>query len=409
MSEHILLVGAPLSLNLGGPSMFLSVRKILSEVFPGATFSLMSKPQDWDAERRLAERYGVELLPVSAVGPKGVVWGALRRFTRLLPRRQDLRATVLAVERADMVVDIWGIWFADTLGSNAFYDRLIGDGLHMVLGKVMGKPVVKYTADLGPFTEFWNRFFARLYLKRFFGLVFARDQVSYDSAKALGVRTPMRCVPDTAFLLDPAEGDQSRRLAAVRRERPVVGISVSHQAYNRAPSREDYLDAMATLALHAIEAGMHVVLLPNELHFKRAAEDDEGISRMIEERVRGGHCETVVTREMPGEEIKGVIAQFDAIVAARYHSIIAALSLGVPVLAIGWHHKYEGVLGRFGLTEWLCTVTELGTDELIGKFDRLWAERETIRKEIEARLTGIREEIMQAAAEVRSLLHARGK
>ncbi|MFH1732247.1 MAG: polysaccharide pyruvyl transferase family protein [Planctomycetota bacterium] len=407
MSTHILLVGAPLSLNFGGPSMFLSVRKVLSEVFPGATFSLMSKPQDWDAERRLAERYGVDLLPVSFVSPKAVVWGALRRFARLLPRREDLRAAVQAVERADIIVDIWGIWFADTLGSNAFYDRLIGDGLHMVLGKTMGKPVVKFTADLGPFNEFWNRFFARLYLKRFFDLVFARDQVSYDSAKALGVRTPMRCVPDTAFLLDPAESDQSRRLALVRREHPIVGISVSRQAYNRAPSCEGYIEATASLARRAIETGAHVVLLPNELHFNRADQDDEGIAKTIEEQVRDGHCETMVTREMPGEEIKGVIAQFDATVAARYHSIIAALSLGVPVLAIGWHHKYEGVLSRFGLTERLCTVTELSTGELVGKFDRLWAGREGIAAEIARRLPGIKEEIRQAAAAVRTLLPAR--
>jgi len=410
MSVNILLVGASPVLNLGGPSMLQGTMKALREVFPGAEFSLMCRETRLPGEKRLIERCGVTALPLSRVSFRELVAGAVRRLTGLLLGRCTLPAMTTAFERADVVVDIWGIAFADSLGRNTFRYRAVGGGagaLHAVLAKIMGKPMVKYTADLGPFNERWNRFFAKLYLQRFYDLILARDQASYDCVVGLGVRTPMLCVPDTAFLLDPVDGEQSHHLAAVRQERAVVGISVSHQAYNRAPSREGYLDSMASLARHIIKRGMHVVLLPNELYHNKPLKDDEDLSKAIEEQVQDGRCEVVITRQMSGEQVKGVIRQFDGIVAARYHSIIAALSMGIPVLAIGWHHKYEGVLSRFGLSEWVCDVSELQAAALCDRFDALWEQRVSIRKDIEASLPGIKETIHAGALEVRALLDKR--
>jgi len=164
---------------------------------------------------------------------------------------------------------------------------------------------------------------------------------------------------------------------------------------------------MASLARHIIKMGMHVVLLPNELYVNKPVKDDEDLSKTIEEHVQDGRCEAVITRQMSGEQVKGVIGQFDAIVAARYHSLIAALSLGIPALAIGWHHKYEGVLSRFGLSGWVCDVSELQAAALCDRFDALWEQRVSIRKDIEASLPGIEEKIRAGAAEVRALLNKR--
>jgi len=408
MSMEILLIGAAASLNFGGPSMLLSVMKVLSSVLPNPRFSLMCPAKDGQREQALAERYGLNLLVAGGKTEPLILlaWGLLRRLTGLLPGGQDRRAKLLAFERAEVVVDIWGIAFADQLGSNRFGPRMV-QGLHLVLGKVMGKPVVKYTADLGPFQHRWNRFFAKTYLGRFCDLVLARDRDSFEDVKKLGVRTRMRCCPDTAFLLEPAESEHSRRLARIKRDRPVVGLSVSYQGYRRAATAELYLEAMAALARHAIAKGMHVVILPNELFVTDAEKDDEDIATEINSLVADDRCEVLYTRDIPGEEIKGVVQQCDVVVAARYHTVIAALSMGIPVLAIGWHHKYVGVLSRFGLSGWVCDIRTLKADDLRDSFDKLWQQRQAISGRIQAALPAIKDEILAGANEVRALLERR--
>lgn len=53
-------------------------------------------------------------------------------------------------------------------------------------------------------------------------------------------------------------------------------------------------------------------------------------------------------------------------IAARHHTLFAALSLGIPSLAIGWHHKYEGLLSLVEQEHFVCdfqNLTEAGLYE----------------------------------------------
>jgi polysaccharide pyruvyl transferase WcaK-like protein len=149
------------------------------------------------------------------------------------------------------------------------------------------------------------------------------------------------------------------------------------------------------------------MIIPNEM--TKETHNDMIVANEIHAEVPKHHCEVLDMRELRAEQIKGVIQQCDAIVAARYHTVIAALSLGVPVVAVSWHHKYAQALGLFGQERYLCDVKECRADNLIGQFDSLWQNREQVRKEILSRLSDIQERVDAGARRVCTLLQTENR
>jgi polysaccharide pyruvyl transferase WcaK-like protein len=80
------------------------------------------------------------------------------------------------------------------------------------------------------------------------------------------------------------------------------------------------------------------------------------------------------SREDP-YELKKFIAGAAFLVGSRFHSIVAALSCGVPAVLLGWAHKYDMLAQDFGIPE----LQHRGTDhveQLLALVDRLSDTRE---------------------------------
>jgi len=401
---RIALLGAKLSMNLGGPSLLVATKKALDPAFPNAEYTLFVPWRSYESDLRLSPKYGVDVVPLHVTRKTlaSLLW---RRCTGVWIGGSPANSMVRALEQSDIIVDIWGILFADTLGSNRFRSRL-REGLRFVAGKLLGKPVVKYTADLGPFQHTWNRFFAKLYLGHFVDLIFVRSGASRQYVEQLGIKTPLETVPDTAFLLPCDEGTESERYAALRRRSGLVGVSVSYQVRNRAADDDTYLGTMVKLITHSVKKyGTHVVLIPNEL--SESTNDDRRIAEEICARVAHAHCDVLHTNVLTAQEIKGVIKQCDVVVASRYHTIVAALSLAVPTLAIGWHHKYQEVLRLFQQEHRACAIQNLTLEGIIEHFEDLWENRQQISEKIAQRLPSIRDQILAGARKLQPYVPAK--
>ncbi len=391
VSLKVLLTGARLSHNLGGPSLLVSTRKLLDEYLPGAAYTFISpSPQDLE----LADMYDMAIIP--AVPKSRLLLAALlRALLGRSPRLPGVQKVFQAFEEADVVVDISGIAFADPLSGASFVANALA-GLDFAVAKLFRKPVAKYTADLGPFQFRWNRFFARLYLQRAVDIILARSETTIRRLQQLGVTTPVRFSPDTAFLLEPQPSPLAQELAGLGS--PIVGLSASHMARRQSGDAERYLDNMAGLADHVVEStGARIVLIPNEFSRDIVA-DDLRVAREVASRMRHKESSTVVPDIFTAQQLKGIIQQCDVVVAARYHTIVASLSLGIPVLAVGWHAKYADVLDLFGQGKYLCAVDRLTLDDLRSKFDELWRSREEVGKQIQAAVPGVREMVRESGA-----------
>jgi colanic acid/amylovoran biosynthesis protein len=404
MPVKILLIGGPLSNNLGGPSVLAGGTKALSEQFPDPRFTLLNPSGNTEGEEELAGKYGVDLIefdPTFSYMRQLLPRALVKRIFGVASGPPWLRRFLNTFREADIIIDVWGIAFADSLGSNSFACRL-RDGFFFAIGKVLGKPVVKSTADLGPFEQKWNRFFAKFYLQHCVDLILARDDETQRCVAELGVRTKMLTCPDSAFLLEPCQTEVSERLAGYRRNHPVIGISVSFQLHNRAHDPAGYIRMMSDVARHVISVhNAHVVVIPNDV--SDGPNDDERLADEVCGQV-GEHCEVVRTGSFLAGETKGVIGECDAILAARYHSVVAALSQGVPTFAIAWHHKYKGILSLFGLQRWMSDIGEVNSSDLIRLFDEMLQQREHIRETILSGLPDVKARVYAGAREVRKLV-----
>lgn len=401
-----LLIGARLCRNLGGPSLLLATKSVLASFFPDAQFRLLTPLPYAEEDKRLAPTYGVDC----GSTPSGrdllvLAFAALLRPIGLRVGPARIQAVLADYEWADVVIDIWGIAFSDSLGSNSLRVRL-ASGIHLLVGRLLGKKVVKYTADYGPVRSRWNRLFARLYLNHCVDLILARDSESRDCLLALPIRTPIYVCPDTAFLMEPEGSEIGAELAVLRGRQPIVGLSVSHQAQSRhAPGADAYVDLMAQLADAVVDnLGGHVVVIPNEL--SDASDDDGRIANAVRERMTHAQDVTVVGSDWTAPQLKDIIGQCNAVIACRYHTLVAALSMGIPSLAIGWHHKYDGLLGLLGQERYVVDIQHLTLEPLLEVLWGLWARREDEAAAIRDGLPAVREGVMSGGKHVARLMSA---
>jgi len=373
----ILLIGASLSGNFGGPSLLSSTVKVLKKFIPKAKFTLLSPVP---ADSKLSKTYGIKV--VSHTQKNGMPWflsGAISDLNKY--------------EDADIIIDIWGIG--------------LGEGPKLLLAsKLLNKPVIKYTADMGPFKAKRDRLTAKIYLNNI-DLILARNETTKKHLLELGVTTPIHVCPDTAFILEPTPSKTSKTLSKERlKKRTIAGISMSHIAERKGHSNGKYVTTMAKTADYLIQKlNALVVLIPNEIFPKKY--DDLDVAKRIFTKINDKTKVMLLKKECLASELKGIIGECDLLIGARYHSIVAAISMPVPTLAISWHHKYHEVMKLMSQEEYICDIKSLNFTELQEKIDKLWENREKIKAELASRMPFIKESVLSGGKIVKELLNAK--
>jgi polysaccharide pyruvyl transferase WcaK-like protein len=87
----------------------------------------------------------------------------------------------------------------------------------------------------------------------------------------------------------------------------------------------------------------------------------------------------IVTREYDQHEIKGVIGQCDFFIGSRMHSCIAALSQGVPCVAVAYSRKFAGVFESVGMESWVVDAREATNEEAVARILDLYRQRASVR------------------------------
>ena len=388
IKPHFVLVGARISMNFGGPSLLSGTIKLMSRYFPDATYTLLCNTENEASEQQWAQKYGVGFIPLRLFSWKRILLPAfMARLTGIPAGNPRTRRAVRTLLNSSAIIDIWGISFTDTLGKNTLAGRL-SRGRIWILGKLFRKPVVKYTSAIGPCRSRMHRFFASLFLNHFCDMVIARDNQSLKELESLKVKKTKFCCPDTAIALDIKLNSDAHRLNLIRQNQPIIGISVSFQAFRRAGISEKYVKMTSVFIERIISAyNAHVIIIPNEL--SNGPDDDRKVASEVYSCVPEDKCDIIQTQSILAEELKGIISVCDAIIAARYHSVIAALSSAVPLIAVSWHHKYTEVMNLFNQGDFIFDVSKCDAELLIDQFGLLWSNRNKIRKDLQERLPEI--------------------
>ena len=305
-------------------------------------------------------------------------------------KAEDLEL-VADLQAADLVVDLYGICFCDNLEKRKYgYFSLRARKLRLYpivhLAKKMGKKVIKNTASFGPCNTLYNQKSAQFAAKHSYDVFCAREVQSKIALRnAIGDKFDILLSPDTANLMPFSVQQRKRR----------VGISASHQIIKQWKSEEGYVDCIVRLGKRIHELGAEIVFLPNEYDPTKADNDVAVCQMIVDALAEEGVPATVLdVLHMTSTQLKNEIAACEVVVASRYHTCVAALSSGTPVLVLGWHYKYQELLSLYSQSKWLINQDECDSKKLLSMFNDFWKHREKNRQTILAQYNGVRRKVI---------------
>jgi len=139
------------------------------------------------------------------------------------------------------------------------------------------------------------------------------------------------------------------------------------------------------------------MLIPNEIPILNRYNDMHVAHDIVKKLSNSERIRVLDVSSITSTELKENIARLDVMVASRYHSCVAALSSGVPVLVIGWHNKYEELLELYGQERWIISCENCTSKKLIQMFDSFWARKDNEREIIRKKYFDVRNFLLEAS------------
>lgn len=314
------------------------------------------------------------------------------RFVPLLGRLLRLNAIIGAYSKTDLVIDEAGISFVDSRGFIMNTYAFVCAAVPMLCGV----PVVKYSQAMGPFKKRINRLLARLVLPKM-KLICARGRETLENLRDIGVCDNVRLCADGAFTM----ADSAYYNAAVEKlcggddfyGGDVVALSLSSVVEKKCRRLGiDYKACMVRFADYLNECGFNVLIIANAARegSGKPRNNDLMICAQVYESCADKRRVRWYPREMAPEELRGLISRCRCLVGSRFHAMVGALEKCVPVLLIGWSHKYKEVLDMFGLGAYAVDYAQLETGVLCERFDSLVAQSGSIRAQIAEKLPEVK-------------------
>lgn len=293
----------------------------------------------------------------------------------------------------DLVVDEAGISFVDSRGfvMNTYAFVCVAVPL------LVGTPVVKYSQALGTFKKPYNRFLAKWILPKL-KLICARGQGTYDNLMGIGIKDNVKLCADGAFSMEDSEywNAEVNKICGEDSfyNENVVGLSISSVVEKKcAKMGIAYKDTMVSFVNYLNESGYHVILIANaaRINSEKSRNNDLLVGDAIYNDIADKTKVRWYHKEMDAEEIRAYIGKCRYLVASRFHAMIGSLEQKVPVLLIGWSHKYQEVLDMFELGQYAIDFSKLELSELKESFRNFISNEKDIRAKLDKNLDKVME------------------
>ena len=387
-------MGMDLNTDFGHPSLLNGLWAGLNECFDGVE---LTHYQFSDVSDELKDSFEFTLvgLPISY---KELLLEYIKWKT-VFNCREDAHDFFVTIKNADIVVDPFGIRFCDKFckGKSDFYNMIryyCSEYMPFLIAHNMGKSIFKMAASYGNIGNLATKKSAIYMCDKIYTEVISREQESKRQLTEIaGIKKNIPVSPDMANLIK----------VKTTKEKNLVGVSVSFQIERQFSNPVDYVNFMVSFCKSIIaKYGVNVVLIPNQTLLD-GLRDDFDIANQIYESMTEQHFNVSVLEKnnLNAEKIKKVISSCEVLVGSRYHSCVAALSSGVPVLVLGWHHKYTELLDIYGQSGDIIDVKNFDLQMFIKKFDYVWANKEEKAKIIEDNIPKVSKRVIDI---MRSLL-----
>jgi colanic acid/amylovoran biosynthesis protein len=378
------ILGASLETgNRGVSALAASLAGLITEIRPGARIRFLVGNRVPTTRKIETASKKVETKVVNyRLSPKAkfhehLFWIFLAAVVHRISPKPFFRELVLRtfpwlyeLDKADYVGNIHGgDSFSDIYGLSNFIVGVIPDFITLI----MNKRLVLFPQTYGPYSRKVSRFLARLIFNRAV-LIISRDKEGpqvvqkiqgnrFDSNKVL-------FCPDVAFTLiaQKVKNPEIDPPLDIQLSRPVIGVNVNGLMYNGGYTRGnmfglkcDYRKFVRLLIERLLkETSADVLLLPHTFGLPGNINSDPDACFDIIKSFRGKWSDRLhmLVKEYDQSEIKGIIGECAFFIGSRMHACIAAISQGIPTIAVAYSRKFIGVFESVGLGEFVVDLRD---------------------------------------------------
>jgi len=270
-------------------------------------------------------------------------------------------------------------------GRNRYASLFMVVLLCLVARYIARKRIIMSNIGVGPLPSRFGKRLAGIALNTTI-LASFRDQTSMQLATECGARGEMLVVPDCVFVNEPS-------VFAERSQGENLGINVLYDVSE--PSVRDKNRIALVEALRNIRTvHMNIVPIPMQIGFN-PHDDVTEISHLLREL----HVE--VSAPQTVRELGGRIASCNFIIAARYHAVVIAAILGIPVVPLLYDLKVRSLAERLGILDIAIDISkEVKPAMIIEAYERAVEKRE-LAQTLRMRASAFREELLHYFERVR--------
>lgn len=388
-------------INKGAEAMLLTICEELRRRLPATVFYAEVSASEYEKARE----YDIEPVPVPK--PEGLISRILFKY-----RVQQLMAMLpLCIQRlfdhvlvprlcdtitADLVLDASGY---------AYHDRTL---LLMLTTSAYAQqvdaPYICLPQAWGPFNTRAGKMAVNRILQHA-RIVYARDRVSFKFL-SVGAAANVRMMTDMALAFKAAQ--KISGTSTNSKMRPMIGVSPNMRVYDRTSgegAQNGYVKTLVAIIQHCIEKfGCNIRLISNQTFPSGDKMDDRHLCEMIASQVQSEYC-SYEARYYGAEEIWNQMKELDLLIGSRFHTLVFALDHAVPVVALGWSHKYAELLESFTLHDCSVRHDELSDSQrLFDVIDRAWEKRAETSEIISRHLPGHQAEVANLFDEIAKIM-----
>ena len=350
-------------------------------------------------------------------------------FTVLLGKQVTLKIMRGQVWEAYIESDLIIVGHDNVLITPYGYVLLFSYVCSIILGKIIRTPVVIYAGSVG-FSSASStkpmryRFLSHL-LSPFLNwtdLITVRDQISYNNLAEMGIqRNRIKLTADVAFLLQP--GSLQRGIEILEAEQirkgslPLIGVTLTHQITAKAKP-ETNLSCYETgikmtaraLDISAEKLNATILFIPHCI--EPGPGDDRLVAKDVMEKMVYQSCASLILNEYSVEDLKALIGQCDLFLGERTHSVINAVTMGIPSVNLSFSNDQRATSLLYEILEngkQVIYIDRITSEEIALCLERTWEKKDQIQKDTLIKVEQIKVNAMKNGEMVKILLDSYNK
>lgn len=366
------ILAATFSGNKGAAAMLSSIVDNLTQRYENVEFNVLSVYPDQDKKQCYFNNCEIVSAKPEEILFKAFPLAILFRLFRPIKFFSALilkNPTIKGFFDSDFIIDAAGISFVDSRGfvMNTY------NFVCMAIPLLLGKKIIKFSQAIGPMNKIYNKFYAKLVLTKM-EYICSRGSKTREFLEQRKLTNIVDCA-DGGFSLNVQEKYLTNIKPIINSnpffEKEFICLSISSVVYKYCQKVNiDYVKIMVDF-IKFVKKDTNVYLLANA-----AREDSENLKnndlpvcREIMSSFNGDKNVLFIDREFTPYEIWFLTSKSKALVGSRFHAMVAALSGNVPVMLVGWSHKYKEVMDEFGIDDNCMDYNMLTYSLLIERYE----------------------------------------